>query len=251
MPPPSSCSTAVERLRQLPVLALFTFRPEFEPPWGGLPNISPMTLRRLESNHVEAMVAQVTNGRALPAEVMKQILAKTDGNPLFVEELTKAVMEAGILAEDAGEYRLAAPLPPLAIPATLQDSLMARLDRLAPVKEIAQTAAVIGREFPYSLLRALGDRDETTLKHALGQLEQAELVFRRGDPPDAVYSFKHALVRDAAYESLLKSRRQQLHGQIANILANRFPDIVASQPEIVAHHFTEAGLVESAIDYWL
>jgi len=242
---------AVERLRHLPVLALFTFRPEFEPPWGGLPNVSPLRLRRLESNHVEAMVAQVTNGRALPSEVMKQILAKTDGNPLFVEELTKAVIEAGILIEDAGEYRLGAPLPPLAIPATLQDSLMARLDRLAPVKEIGQTAAVIGREFPYSLLRALAGRDETTLKHALGQLEQAELVFRRGDPPDAVYSFKHALVRDAAYESLLKSRRQQLHGQIANILANRFPDVVTSQPEIVAHHFTEAGLVESAIDYWL
>ena len=241
----------VERVRQLPVLALFTFRPEFEPPWVGLPNVGTLTLGRLDRNDVESMVARVTGGRVLPAEVMKQIVAKTDGNPLFVEELTKAVLEAGILVEDAEGYRLDGPLPPLAIPATLQDSLMARLDRLAPVKEIAQIGAAIGREFSYSLLRAVVGRDETALKHALAQLEQAELVFRRGEPPEAVYSFKHALVRDAAYESLLKSRRQQLHGQIARALEERFADIVASQPEIVAHHFTEAGLVEPAIDYWL
>ena len=143
----------VERVRQLPVLALFTFRPEFEPPWVGLPNVGTLTLGRLDRNDVESMVARVTGGRVLPAEVMKQIVAKTDGNPLFVEELTKAVLEAGILVEDADGYRLDGPLPPLAIPATLQDSLMARLDRLAPVKEIAQIGAAIGREFSYSLLR--------------------------------------------------------------------------------------------------
>jgi predicted ATPase len=186
----------------------------------------------------------------LPPEVMTQIVAKTDGNPLFVEELTKAVLEAGIVVEDAEGYRLKAPLPPFAIPATLQDSLMARLDRLAPVREISQIGAAIGREFSYSLVCALV-RDESALKNALGQLEQAELVFRRGEPPEAVYSFKHALVRDAAYESLLKSRRQRLHGQIARTLEERFADIVASQPEIVARHFTEAGLLEPAIDYWL
>ena len=241
----------VERVRQLPVLALFTFRPEFEPPWVGLPNVGTLTLGRLDRNDVESMVARVTGGRVLPAEVMKQIVAKTDGNPLFVEELTKTVLEAGILVEDAEGYRLDGPLPPLAIPATLQNSLMARLDRLAPVREIGQIGAAIGREFSYSLLRAVVGRDETALKHALAQLEQAELVFRRGEPPEAVYSFKHALVRDAAYESLLKSRRQQLHGQIARTLEERFADIVASQPEIVAHHFTEAGLVERAVDYWL
>ena len=227
------------------------FRPEFEPPWVGLPNVGTLTLGRLDRNDVESMVARVTGGRVLPAEVMKQIVAKTDGNPLFVEELTKAVLEAGILVEDAEGYRLDGPLPPLAIPATLQDSLMSRLDRLAPVREIGQIGAAIGRDFSYSLLRAVVGRDETALKHALAQLEQAELVFRRGEPPEAVYSFKHALVRDAAYESLLKSRRQQLHGQIARALEERFADIVASQPEIVAHHFTEAGLVEPAIDYWL
>jgi class 3 adenylate cyclase/predicted ATPase len=241
----------VERVRQLPVFALFTFRPQFEPPWVGLPNVSTLILGGLDRDDVESMVARVTDGRALPAEVMKQIVAKTDGNPLFVEELTKAVLEAGILIKDADGYRLAGPLLPFAIPATLQDSLMSRLDRLAPVREISQIGAVIGREFSYSLMRAVVGRDETALKNALAQLEKAELVFRRGEPPEATYSFKHALVRDAAYESLLKSRRQQLHGQIARVLEERFGAIVASQPEIVAHHFTEAGLVEPAVDYWL
>jgi len=241
----------VERMRQLAVLALFTFRPEFEPPWVGLPNVSTLTLGRLDGHDVEGMVARVTGGRVLPAEVMKQIVAKTDGNPLFVEELTKAVLEAGILVEDPEGYRLEGPLPPLAIPDTLQDSLMARLDRLAPVREIAQIGAAIGREFSYSLLRAVVGRDESALKHGLAQVEQAGLVFRRGEPEEAVYSFKHALVRDAAYESLLKSRRQQLHGKIARTLEERFADVVANQPEIAAHHFTEAGLVEPAIDHWL
>ncbi|MFZ2093143.1 MAG: adenylate/guanylate cyclase domain-containing protein, partial [Pseudolabrys sp.] len=241
----------VERVRQLPVLALFTLRPEFEPPWVGLPNVGTLTLGRLDRNDVESMVTQVTQGRALPTEVMNQIVAKTDGNPLFVEELTKAVLEGDILVKDADGYRLDGPLPPLAIPATLQASLMARLDRLAPVKEISQIGAAIGREFSYSLMRELVGRDETALKHALTKLEQAELVFRRGEPPEAIYSFKHVLVRDAAYESLLKSRRQQLHGQIARTMVDKFPDIVVSQPEIVAHHFTEAGLAEPAIDYWL
>src|SRR5215468_3966254 len=240
----------VERVRQLPVLALFTFRPEFEPPWVGLPNVSTLALGRLARDDVENMVARVTGGRVLPAEVMKQIVAKTDGNPLFVEELTKTVLEAGILVENHDGYRLDGPLPPLAIPETLQDSLMARLDRLAPVREIAQIGAAIGREFSYPLMRAVVGRDETALKHGLSQLEQAGLLFRRGEPPDAVYNFKHALVRDAAYESLLKSRRQQLHGQIARTLEERFADILASQPEIVAHHFTQAGLVDPAIDYW-
>src|SRR4029450_7890099 len=147
--------------------------------------------------------------------------------------------------------RLDGPLPPLAIPATLQDSLMARLDRLAPGKEVGQIGAAIGREFSYSLMRELVGRDETALKHALTKLEQAALVFRRGEPPEAIYSFKHALVRDAAYESLLKSRRLQLHGQIARTMVEKFPDIAVSQPEIVARHFTEAGLVEPAINYWL
>jgi class 3 adenylate cyclase/predicted ATPase/ABC-type transport system involved in cytochrome c biogenesis ATPase subunit len=241
----------VERIRQLPVLALFTFRPEFEPPWVGLPNVSTLTLGGLDRSNVESMVARVTGGRPLPAEVTEQIVVKTDGNPLFVEELTKAVLEAGILVEDAEGYRLDGPLPPLAIPATLHDSLMARLDRLAPVKEIGQIGAAIGREFSYSLLRALVERDETALKDALAQLEGAELVFRRGDPPEAIYSFKHALVQEAAYENLLKSRRQVLHRRIAETLRDRFQTMAEIQPEVVAHHFTQAGLSEAAIEWWV
>ncbi len=241
----------VERLRQLPVLALFTLRPEFEPPWVGLPNVSTLALGRLDRNNVESIVTQVAGGHALPAEVMNQIIAKTDGNPLFVEELTKAVLEGDILVKDADGYRLDGPLPPLAIPTTLQDSLMARLDRLASVKEIGQIGAAIGREFSFPLIREVVGRDEPSLKRALAKLEQAELLFHRGEPPEAIYSFKHALVCDAAYESMLKSRRQQLHGHIARTMVKKFPDIVVSQPEIVAHHFTEAGLVQPAIDYWL
>jgi class 3 adenylate cyclase/predicted ATPase len=238
---------AVERLRQLAVLALFTSRPDFEPSWDS----STLTLGRLDRKNVESIIMQVAGGDALPAEIMNQIIAKTDGNPLFVEELTKTVLEGDILVKDFGAYRLNGPLPPLAIPTTLQDSLMARLDRLAPVKEIGQIGAAIGREFSYSLMREVVGRNEASLKQALAKLEQAELVFRRGEPPEAVYSFKHALVRDAAYESLLKSRRQQLHGQIARTMEQKFPDVVVSQPEIVAHHFTEAGFVAPAISYWL
>jgi class 3 adenylate cyclase/predicted ATPase len=241
----------VERVRRLPVLALFTFRSEFEPPWVGLPDVSTLTLGRLQRNDVESMVARVTGGRPLPTEVTEQIVVKTDGNPLFIEELTKAVLEAGILVEDAEGYRLDGPLPPLAIPETLQDSLMARLDRLAPVKEIGQIGAAIGREFSYSLLRALVVRDERALKDALAQFEDAELVFRRGDPPEAIYSFKHALVQEAAYENLLKSRRQVLHRRIAETLCDRFRTMAEVQPEVVAHHFTQAGLSEAAIEWWV
>ena len=241
----------VERVRQLPVLALITLRPDFEPPWIGLSNVGTLTLNRLDRSNVESIIAHLTGGRSLPAEVMNQIVTKTDGNPLFVEELTKTVLEGDILVENADSYRLNGPLPPLAIPTTLQDSLMARLDRLAPVKEICQIGAAIGREFSFSLMREVVGRDERSVKNDLAKLEDAELLFRRGEPPDAVYSFKHVLVRDAAYESLLKSCRQQLHGQIARTMESKFPDIVVSQPEILAHHFTEANLVESAIGYWL
>jgi class 3 adenylate cyclase len=228
----------VDRLGHLPVLAIFTFRPGFEPAWAGLRNVTTLALGRLERPQVQAMVEQVTGGRALPAEVMKEIINKTDGIPLFVEELTKTVLEAGILVGDAEGYRLDGPLPPLAIPATLQDSLMARLDRLAPIKEIAQIGSAIGREFSYTLLKTVAGRDEAALRSGLAQLEEAELVFRRGGPPEAVYKFKHALVQDAAYESLLKSRRQVLHRRIAETLRDHFPAIAETEPEVVAHHFT-------------
>jgi len=241
---------AIERVRKLPVLLLITFRPEFEPPWKGLPEVAGIALTRLEPAQAEALVNQVAGGRKLPAEVLAQIVAKTDGVPLFVEELTKNVLESGLLVEEADRWRLDGPLPPLAIPSTLQDSLMARLDRLAAVKEIAQIGAAIGREFSYSLLHAVVGRDEAILKTSLAQLEESELVFRSGEPPAARYTFKHALVQDTAYESLLKSRRQILHRRIAEALRDKFPDIVAAEPELIAVHYTRAALTEPAIVHW-
>jgi class 3 adenylate cyclase/tetratricopeptide (TPR) repeat protein len=241
---------AVDRIRGLPILVLMTFRPEFEPPWAGLANVSLLRLDRLDRQDTRALVEQVAAGRRLPRKMMAQIINKTDGIPLFVEELTKMVLESGLLAEDAGQYRLDSPLPPLAIPATLHDSLMARLDRLAPVKEVAQIGAAIGRDFSYMLLRSVAGRDDLTLRSALTQLEEAELLLRHGTPPDAKYSFKHALIQEAAYESLLKSRRQLLHRDIGGVLRDRFPVIAQTEPEVVAHHFTEAGLTEVALEWW-
>jgi class 3 adenylate cyclase/tetratricopeptide (TPR) repeat protein len=241
---------AVDRMRRLPVLALATFRPEFEPPWLGLTNVSLLRLDRLDRQDTRALIEQVTVGRKLPGEMMTQIIDKTDGIPLFVEELTKMVLESGLLVEHAGRYRLDSPLPPLAIPATLQDSLMARLDRLAPVKEVAQIGAAIGRDFSYTLLRSVAGRDDQTLSAALAQLEEAELLLRRGTPPEATYSFKHALVQETAYESLLKSRRQLLHKHIGDVLRDKFPIIAETEPEVLAYHFTEAGLSGVALEWW-
>ena len=167
-----------------------------------------------------------------------------------MEELVKTVLESGLVREDADRYVLTGPLPPLAIPATLQDALMARLDRLAAVKEVAQLGAVLGREFSYALLRAVTPLEEPTLQQSLAQLVEAELLYQRGHPPQATYIFKHALVQDAAYQSLLRSTRQQYHQRIAQVLEAQFPDAVETQPELLAHHYTEAGLAEQAIPYW-
>jgi tetratricopeptide (TPR) repeat protein len=239
----------VERVRALPVLALFTFRPEYEAPWTGLSHVTSIALDRLAPAEVETLALHVA-GRPLPPEVTAQIVAKTDGVPLFVEELTKAVLEAGLLVAGPKGWRLDGPLPPFAIPATLQDSLAARLDRLAPVKEIAQIGAAIGREFSYLLLRAVAGHEEPALRAALAQLEEAELLFRTGAPPDARYTFKHALVQDTAYETLLRSRRQILHRQIADALRGEFAAVAAAEPELVARHLTQAGLDEPATQWW-
>jgi class 3 adenylate cyclase/tetratricopeptide (TPR) repeat protein len=241
---------AIERVRRLPVLLLITFRPDFEAPWKGLPDVATVALGKLDRSQAETMVERVAGGRKLPAEVMAQIVAKTDGVPLFVEELTKHVLESGLLIEDGERYRLDGPLPPLAIPSTLQDSLMARLDRLGTAKEIAQIGAAIGREFTYALLNAVVGRDEPSLRAALAQLEDAELLFCTGAPADARYSFKHVLVQDTAYESLLKSRRQVLHERIALTLEKRFPALAEAEPEVLAYHFSRAGLGDQACLYY-
>jgi predicted ATPase len=232
------------------LLLVLTCRPEFRPPWPLRSYMTRYTLTRLTHQQVAEMVARVTGGKPLPAEVLRQIVAKTDGIPLFVEELVKTILEAGLVREEADGYVLTGPLPPLAIPITLQDALMARLDRLAPVKAVAQLGAVLGREFSYALLRAVAPFEEATLQHGLAQLVEAELLYARGEPPQAAYLFKHALVQDAAYHSLLRSTRQQYHQRIAQVLEARFPESCATQPELLAHHFTEAGLMEEAIGYW-
>jgi TOMM system kinase/cyclase fusion protein len=225
---------------------LLTFRPEFSPPWVSRSHLAQITLHRLGRRQVEAMVGEMTSGKALPTEVVHQIVAKTDGVPLFVEELTKMVAESGLYVGATH----ASPLPPLAIPATLHDALMARLDRLASVREVVQLGATLGREFTYELLRAVSPLDEATLQRELARLVEAELLYQRGLPPQATYLFKHALIQDAAYQSLLKSRRQQYHQQIAQVLEERFAETREIHPELLAHHYTEAGLREQAIVYW-
>jgi class 3 adenylate cyclase/predicted ATPase len=231
-------------------LALLTFRPDFSPPWTGRAHLTQVTLNRLPRRQAAEMTGQVAHGKALPPAVVQQVVAKTDGVPLFVEELTKMVLESGLLQERAERYELISPLPPLAIPATLHDSLMARLDRLATVKSLAQLGATLGREFSYELLQAISLWDEDTLQQGLHQLVAAEFLYQQGLPPQATYLFKHALIQEAAYQSLLRSTRQQYHQHIAQVVEARFPEICETQPELVAHHYTEASLSEQAIPYW-
>jgi predicted ATPase len=196
------------------------------------------------------MIDQVTGGKRLPAAVRQEVVAKTDGVPLFVEELTKMVLESGLLREEADHYELRGSLPSLAIPTTLHDSLMARLDRLANAKEVAQLGATLGRTFSNELLRAVSPWDEERLQHALAQLVEAELLYQRGVPPEMTYAFKHALIQETAYQSLLKSKRQQYHSQTAQVLEELFPEVTTTQPELLAHHYTEAGLLAQALPYW-
>ena len=229
---------------------IITYRPDFQIPWNRHPHVTALVLNRLGRRHCQTMVEAITRGKTLPSEVMEQIISKTDGIPLFVEELTKNVLESGLLKEQDSTFSLTGLLPPLAIPATLQDSLMARLDRLSTVKEVAQIGAAIGREFSFDLLAAVSSMQNADLQDALAKLDSAELIFSHGTPPHTSYIFKHALVQDAAYETLLKSRRQQLHARIAQVLEARFAEVVAAQPEIVAHHYTNAGLAQVAIEWW-
>jgi len=232
------------------LLAVGTYRPVFQPPWPARSYITPLTLSRLPEPQVEAMVAGITGGKSLPAEVRERVVRQTDGVPLFVEELTKTVLESGLLEEREDRYELTGPLPPLAIPTTLEDALQARLDRLSHTGEVAQWGAVLGREFPYELLQAVGPWEEEVLQAELGQLVAAELLYQRGFPPQASYQFKHALVQEAAYQSLLRSTRQQWHQRTAEVLVARFPQVAETQPEVVARHYTQAGLPEPAIAYW-
>jgi class 3 adenylate cyclase/tetratricopeptide (TPR) repeat protein len=244
-------SLLIDQLRSARFLVLVTFRPEFEPSWSDYAHVTALRLNRLSQKECARMVTKVIGGKILPAEVVEQIVAKTDGVPLFVEELTKNLLESGLLEEQDGRFILAGSLPALAIPDSLQDSLMARLDRLiAEVKDVAQLAAALGRTFSHELIAAVARLKENALNDALAQLVAAGLVYRHGLPPATTYEFKHALVQDAAYQSLLKSTRQEYHQRIARVLEERFPHIVETQPELLAHHYTEAHLPEKATSYW-
>jgi TolB-like protein/class 3 adenylate cyclase/predicted ATPase/Flp pilus assembly protein TadD len=240
----------IERIRTLPVLLIVTFRPEFQPPWTGQEQVSTLALNRLDRHDRTVLAKQIAGGKALPTEVVAQIADRTDGVPLFVEELTKSILESGLLREAADRYVLDGALRGFAIPTTLQASLLARLDRLPSVRPVAQIGAAIGRQFPYALLRAVSSLPEDELQRSLAHLVASELVSQRGAPPEAVYSFKHALVQDAAHDSLLRNARRQLHARIAEALEADFPEITESQPELLAQHYTEAGLVEKSVAYW-
>ena len=240
----------VDRLRTLGVLLIITFRPEFEPPWIGRPHVTVLSLNRLGEREIIAMIGRVTGNKPLAASIRQDIIERTDGIPLFVEEMTKAVLEA----ESEGDVRKTAtaiPSSAVAVPATLHASLMARLDRLGPAKEVAQVGATLGREFSHGQLAAVVRKPEAELQSALDRIVAAGLLFRQGAPPNAAYLFKHALVQDAAYSTMLRRRRQQLHSGIVTAIEGQFPEIVEAQPEVLARHCTEAGSVEKAVGYWL
>src|SRR5262249_4606167 len=219
---------------------LFTARPHSPPPWTGRSHLTQVTLHRLTHRQAAEMTDRVAHGKTLPTVVVEQVVAKTDGVPLFVEELTKMVLESGLLQEREEGYALTGPLPPLAIPTTLHDSLMARLDRLAVVKGLAQLGATLGRGIAYELLRAVSPWVEATVQEALHKLVAGEFLYQRGLPPLATYVFKHVLIQDVAYQSLLKRTRQRHHRHIGQVLEAQFPDIAETQPELLAHHYTEA-----------
>jgi class 3 adenylate cyclase/tetratricopeptide (TPR) repeat protein len=240
----------VDRVRNMPLLIVLTHRPEFQPKWGSHGHVTALNLSKLTRAQSSAIISKLTSAKALPAELLERILVKTDGVPLYVEELTKAILESGELKDAGDHYNYAGAAGSMTIPATLRDSLTARLDRSPAAKEIAQIGAVIGREFSYELIAAVAPHTQTELDSALNQLTESGLAFRRGAPREANYTFKHALVQDAAYDSLLKTRRQTLHAKIARVLEEHFPAAKDTEPELLAHHLTAAGQAEAAIGYW-
>ena len=241
---------AVDRIRTLRVLLIVTYRPEFEPPWIGRPHVTALTINRWAERDIDAMIDGVVGNKHLPASVRQDIIERSDGIPLFVEEMTKAVLEA---ANEGTAERVVAviPSPSVAVPASLHASLMARLDRLGPAKELAQIGAAIGREFSHGLMAAVAGKPEAEVQPALDRLVAAGLLFRQGSPPHATYLFKHALVQDAAYGTLLRGPRQELHARIAAATETGMPERVEREPELLAYHYAEAGQPDTAAGYWL
>jgi len=239
----------IEQSPTVAMMNVLTFRPDFRPPWASRSHILPITLNRLERDEVELMIHRQASGKALPSEVVAYIVGKADGIPLYVEELSKAILEADFLRKEQDRYELTGPLSGITIPATLQDSLMARLDRLPTVREVAQIGSVLGREFAYEMIQAIAAHEELTLQNGLDQLVQAELLYQRGRRSHARYTFKHALVQDAAYSSLLKRTRKYYHQQVGELLEHRYPEIAKSQPDLVARHYVRAENDAKAVEY--
>jgi tetratricopeptide (TPR) repeat protein len=241
----------VAAVPEMALLMVVTCRPEFDAgAWLGQAQVTLLQLNRLgQAEHME-LLRRVARGKALPADVEAKILAHTDGVPLFVEEVTRAVLEGGLLREEADRWTMDGPLPPLAIPATLQASLAARLDRLSSVREVAQVGAAVGREFAYDLAVAVSGLPEAAVGQALAVLEGAGLLQRRGTPPEAVYAFKHALLQDAAHGALLRERRRELHARIAEAIKQLRPEVAEREPHLLAQHYTEAGLTSEAVSCW-
>jgi predicted ATPase len=241
----------VDRVQHLPVLLLLTFRPEFQPPWVGQPHTTVLALGRLNRHDTAALVERVASNQGLPPEIVEEIVERTDGVPLFAEELTKAVLETGASERDRKAALSSISPAALTVPTTLHASLMTRLDRLGPTaKEIAQIGAAIGREFRYELIASVARRSKAQVQDGLNHLVGAGLMFQRGTAPQSLYTFKHALVQDAAYGTLLRDRRKELHARIAQVLEQHFLQVAVIQPELLAHHCAEGGLIERAIDYW-
>jgi class 3 adenylate cyclase/predicted ATPase len=244
-------SRLVELAPQSRVLVLLTARPEYLPPWRERPHIRTIPLWGLNRGETALLIEGVAGGRTLPPEVVEPILGRTEGVPLFVEELTKTVIESGLLRADAERYVLVGPLPPLAIPTSLEASLLARLDRLAPVMEVAQAGAALGRHFSYAVIRSVSSQPDAALRGALSQLVDAQIIQQRGTPPDAEYTFNHALLQDVAYGMMMRGKRQTLHAQIVQALESDFPDTAELEPEVVALHCSGADLIDKAVGYWL
>ncbi len=240
----------VDQIATTPIFALFTFRPNFNPPWGSRAYLTNLLVHRLTKKKSMDIVQHIAGPKPLPSEVLELILTKTDGVPLFVEELTKMVLESGLLKEEVKEYTLAGKFIPLKIPMTLQDSLMARLDRLASAKELVQLCAILGREFTFEMLLAIQVQGEQMLQQGLKQLVESELLYQRGVFPKATFIFKHALIQETAYQSMLKNTRRRHHRKIAEVLVKKFSELATAQPEVIAHHYSEAGLSMEAISYW-
>jgi DNA-binding winged helix-turn-helix (wHTH) protein/tetratricopeptide (TPR) repeat protein len=241
----------VDRARDLPLLVIITYRPEFSAPWLGQSHVTAMTLNRLGRRDNAALIKQVAGGKDLPPVLLEQIVTRTDGVPLFIEEVTKSILESGMLRAEGSAYFLEGPLPTVAVPPSLQASLVARLDRIASARGVVQTGSALGREFRYALVRAVSSLADAELEAMLELLVTSGLVHKRGEARHAVYAFKHALVRDAAYETMPRSQRSMIHRRIVAVIEEQFPEIATHQPDVLAYHCTEAGLAEEAIDFWI